>query len=59
MGIRSIKIRILAIVFISLLPVLLLLLYKSSEQRIQETDAIQAESLNSVKFVLPWDRASN
>ncbi|MGO9015470.1 MAG: cache domain-containing protein [Dissulfurispiraceae bacterium] len=51
MGIRSIRIRILAIVFISLLPILLLLLYKASEQREQEMNAIKAESLNSVKFI--------
>lgn len=51
MGIRSIRIRILALVFISLLPVLLLLLYKASEQRKQEINAIKAESLNSVKFI--------
>ncbi|MBF0505879.1 MAG: PAS domain S-box protein [Nitrospirae bacterium] len=51
MGIRSIRIRILAIVFISLVPVLLLLLYKASEQRAQEITAIQAESLNSAKLI--------
>ncbi len=51
MGTRSIRVSILAIVFISLLPVLLLLLYKASEQRKQEVTAIQAESLNSVKFI--------